>query len=159
MVVWMAGAAAGHAAAPANDGYFRAGFDVLGAFPFNPPEPDPAAKPGTPPPSAAAQIPAHVKALDGRRVIVTGYMMPLKMEKGLVTEFLLVRDQQACCYGVTPQINEFIVAKMASGGVKAVMDAPVEFYGKLAVREVFEEGCLAQIYTLAAEKMGKAGGP
>ena len=48
---------------------------------------------------------------------------------------------------------------MASGGVRAVMDTPVEFYGKLAVREVFEEGCLAQMYTLAAEKMGKAGGP
>lgn len=143
--------------AAAPDGYFRAGFDVLGSFPFNPPEADPAAKPGTPPPSAANQIPAAIKALDGKKVIVTGYMLPLKMDKGgLVTEFLLVSSPQACCYGVTPQINEFIVVKMAKAGVKSLMDTPVEFYGTLAVREVFEEGYLSNIYTLDCEKMGKA---
>jgi hypothetical protein len=142
--------------APAVAGYYRAGFDILGAFPFNPPEPDPSAKPGTPPPSAANQIPAAIKALDGKKVIVTGYMLPVKMDKGLVTEFLLVSSPAACCYGVTPQMNEFIVVKMAKG-VKSFMDAPVEFYGVLAVKEVIEEGYLANIYTLEGEKMGKAG--
>lgn len=137
------------------DGYFRAGFDVLAAFPFNPPEADPSAKPGTPPPSAANQIPAAIKALDGKKVIVTGYMLPTKMDKGLVTEFLLVSSPSACCYGATPQMNEFIVVKM-NKGVKSVMDTPVEFYGKLLVREVVEEGYLANIYTLEGEKMGKA---
>ena len=67
---------------------------------------------------------------------------------------LLVKDQQACCFGVTPQINEFIVVKMPKG-VKSVMDTPVEFYGTLSVKEVFEEGFLSQIYTVTAEKMGK----
>ena len=125
------------------------------AFPFNSPEPDLAAKPGTPPPSAANQIPAPIKALNGKKVIVTGYMLPTKMEKGLVTEFLLVSTPSACCYGVTPQMNEFIVVKMAKG-VKSVMDTPVEFYGKLLVGEVIEEGYLANIYTLEGEKMGKS---
>lgn len=155
----MAGEAAPKPAAPVAsaataDGYFRAGFDVLAAFPFVPPEPDPAAKPGTPPPSAANQIPPAIKALDGKKVIVTGYMLPTKMDKGLVTEFLLVSSPSACCYGATPQMNEFIVVKMAKG-VKSVMDTPVEFYGKLLVKEVVEEGFLSNIYTLEGEKMGK----
>ena len=147
-------AAPNPASAPTE--YFKAGFELLAGFPFNPPEPDPAAKPGTPPPSAANQIPATIKALDGRKVIVSGYMLPVKMEKGLVTEFLLMASQQACCYGATPQMNEFVVVKMAKGGVKSVMDVSVEFYGTLSVKEIFEEGYLAQIYTLEGEKMGKS---
>jgi hypothetical protein len=143
------------ASAAVVDGYFRAGFDVLASFPFVPPEPDLGAKPGTPPPSAASQIPAPIKALDGKKVIVTGYMLPTKMEKGLVTEFLLVSSPAACCYGATPQMNEFIVVKMGKG-VKSVMDTPVEFYGKLLVKEVVEEGFLSNIYTLEGEKMGKS---
>lgn len=138
---------------PTAPGYHRTSFAVLASFPFNPPEPDPSAKPGTPPPSAAHQIPAPIKALDGKKVVVTGFMLPVKMEKGLVTEILLMKDQQACCYGATPQINEFVVVKMTKGGVKAVMDTPVEFFGTLSVKEVFEEGFLANIYTLEAEKM------
>lgn len=141
---------------PAPTGYFKAGFDILGGFPFNPPEPDADAKPGTPPPSAANQIPTIVKALDGKKVIVTGYMLPVKMEKGLVTEFLLVSSPSACCYGATPRMNDFIVVKMAKAGVKPIMDVPVEFYGTLTVKEVFEEGYLSNIYALDGERMGKA---
>jgi len=36
------------------------------------------------------------------------------------------------------------------------MDVPVEFYGKLSVKEVFEDGYLSSIYTLEGEKMGKS---
>jgi hypothetical protein len=138
-------------------GYFRAGFDRLASYPFTPPEPDEAAKPGTPPPSGANQIPAAIKALDGQKVIVTGFVMPVKMEKGFTTELLLVSSPQLCCYGVSPQFNEFIVVKMKKdAGVKPPMDVPVEFYGKLSVKEVFEDGYLSNIYTLEGEKMGKS---
>lgn len=143
------------AAVKGSDGYFRTGFEVLAGFPFDPPEPDPA-KPGVPPPSAADQIPAPIKALDGRRVIVSGYMMPLKMDKGLVTELLLMANSQLCCYGAVPKLNEFIYIKMTGEGVKHTADVPVEFYGRMTVKEVFEEGFLQQIYTLAGDKMGKA---
>ncbi len=150
-------AAPGRKAEIAPGGYFKAGFDLLAAFPFDPPEPDPAAKPGTPPPSAAKQIPPEIKALDGRKVIVSGFMIPTKMEKGLVTELLLVASQQLCCYGAVPKLNEFIVVKMLSGGVKATSDVPVEFHGKISVKEVFEDGYLSHIYAVDAEKLGKVG--
>jgi hypothetical protein len=83
--------------------------------------------------------------------------MPVKMEKGFTTELLLVSSPQLCCYGVAPQFNEFIVVKMKKdAGVKPPMDVPVEFYGKLSVKEVFEDGYLSNIYTLEGEKMGKS---
>lgn len=140
----------------ASDGYRKAGFDVLASYAFTPPEPDPDAPADAPPPSGADQIPAAVKALDGQKVVVSGYMLPVKMEKGQATEFLLVSNPALCCYGTTPQMNEFIVVKMTKGGVTPIMDVPVEFYGKLRVGEVFEENYLSQIYTLEGEKMGKS---
>lgn len=145
---------AGDAAKPA---YAKAGFDVLASFTFTPAELDPSAPPGTPPPSGAKQIPPRVTALDGKQVVVTGYMLPTKLDKGLVTEFLLVASPMLCCYGQTPQVNEFVVVKMDGQGVKAVMDTPVQFVGKLAVKEMYEDGFLTNIYSLQGEKIAKAG--
>lgn len=141
----------------AGGDYLKAGFDVLAGYTFVPAELDPSAPAGTPPPSGAKQIPPLVKNLDGKNVVVTGYMMPTKIEKGLVTEFLLVSSPQLCCYGQSPQVNEFIVVKMGKGGVKPVMDTPVQFFGKLVVKEMYEDGFLTNIYSLDGEKMGKSG--
>ena len=144
-------------AKPTGGDYLKAGFDVLAGYTFIPAELDASAPPGTPPPSGAKQIPPVVKALDGKNVIVSGYMLPTKVDKGLVTEFLLVSSPQLCCYGQSPQVNEFVVVRMTRAGVKAVMDTPVQFYGKLVVKEMYEDGFLTNIYSLDGEKMGKAG--
>lgn len=138
-------------------GYEKAGFELLAGYPFIPAELDPSAPAGTPPPSGAKQIPPAVKALDGKKVVVTGYMMPTKLEKGFVKEFLLMASAQLCCYGTTPQVNEFIVVKMNASNVKPVMDTPVQFFGKLVVKEMYEDGFLTNIYSLEGERMGKAG--
>ena len=147
------------AAAPAKSedaNYQKAGFDVLASYTFIAAELDPSAPAGTPPPSGAKQIPPVVKALDGKNVIVTGYMLPTKLEKGLVKEFLLVASPMLCCYGQSPQVNEFVVVNMGAHGVKPVMDTPVQFYGKLIIKEMYEDGFLTNIYSLEGEKMGKA---
>lgn len=148
--------AADVAKSAAPDGYVRAGFDVLAAYTFTPAELDASAPAGTPPPSGIKQVPPQVMALDGKKVVVSGYMLPTKIDKGLVTEFLLVSSPMLCCYGATPQVNEFVVVKMGQG-VKPVMDTPVQFLGKLAVKEMYEDGFLTNIYSLQGEKMGKAG--
>ncbi len=46
---------------------------------------------------------------------------------------------------------------MGANGVKPVMDTPVQFLGKLVVKEMYEDGFLTNIYSLAGEKMAKAG--
>jgi hypothetical protein len=151
------GLAVDNAKAGEPGGYVRAGFDVLAAYTFTPAELDPSAPAGTPPPSGIKQVPAQVMALDGKKVVVSGYMLPTKIDKGFVTEFLLVSSPMLCCYGATPQVNEFVVVKMSGPGVKPVMDTPVQFLGKLAVKEMYEDGFLTNIYSLQGEKMAKAG--
>jgi hypothetical protein len=80
-------------------------------------------------------------------------MLPLKVEGGLVTELLIMRDQSMCCYGVQPKINEWVSVKMARVGVKPIMDQPVTLFGKLRVGEMRENGYLVGIYALDGEKM------
>ena len=137
------------------NGYLKLGFDRLSSFAFNPAPYDPA-KPNEPPPSSADQIPDTIKSYSGKRAIVSGFMLPVKTEKGLVTEFLLMRDAMMCCYGVVPNINEWIVVKMTNGGVQAIQDVPLAVYGKLTVKELYESGYLSGIYLLEGEKMTTA---
>ena len=80
-------------------------------------------------------------------------MLPLKVEGGLVTELLIMRDQSMCCYGTVPKINEWVSVKMQDKGVKPVMDQPVTLYGKLKVGEMRENGYLVGIYEMEGESM------
>jgi hypothetical protein len=100
-----------------------------------------------------SQIPKPIKALDQKPVILSGFMLPLKVEGGLVTEMLIMKDQSMCCYGVQPRINEWVSVRMTKSGVKPVMDQPVKLYGKLRVGEMRENGYLVGIYALDGEKM------
>ncbi len=141
-----AGVLALRAAEPAKaDGYEPVGFDRLAAFDYTPPETE-TAKP-------TDQIPAKIKALDQAKVAVTGFMLPTKMDKGLVKEFLLVKDAMMCCYGAMPKVNEWIVVKMNGAGVKPLMDIPITFEGRLKVGEMFENGYLTGLYLLEGDRL------
>jgi hypothetical protein len=137
----------------AEDGYLRLGFDRLGGFRFNPPAFDAAADPKAPLPTGEDQIPAVVKSWTGKKAIVTGFMLPTKLENGLVTEFLLVKDPMLCCYGIAPNMNDWVVVHMPKG-VKPLMDVPISFYGVLKIGAIFENGYLTGIYQLEGERMG-----
>ena len=82
---------------------------------------------------------------------------PVKMEKGLVTEFLLMRNTMACCFGTVPNMNEWVIVKMKQG-VQPMMDVPVSFYGSLKVGAMFENGYMTGLYELEGERMGEVKG-
>ena len=134
--------------------YEKVGFDRLSAFKFVPPEPAPA---GEAPVGGEEQIPAEIKELNGRKLTITGYMLPVRLTEGRATEFLLVKDPAMCCYGVVPEMNEWVVVKMKQGGVPPLMDVPVSFYGEFKVGATFENGYMTGIYELAGEGMAKSG--
>ena len=146
------GVAVGPSAPEVIDGYVKASFEQLSTFKITPPPFDANAKPGSAGPSLGGQIPDAIRSLDGRKAIVTGFMLPIKMEGGLVTEFLLMRSQMMCCYGVVPQVNEWVLVRMAKG-VHQLMDVPVSFGGQLHVKELYENGFLTAIYVLDGEKI------
>lgn len=140
-----------------ENGYLKLGFDYLASYTFTPPAFDPAAAPNVKPPSGEEQIPAGVKAWNGKKVALTGYMMPVKMEKGLVTEMLLMRNTVACCYGAVPNMNEWVIVKMKKG-VPPSMDLPIMFFGELKVGAMFENGYMTGLYQLEAERMAEVQG-
>lgn len=128
------------------------GFDKLGAFQYALPD-GPVDTNKVETTKASAQIPETVKSLNNQFVSLKGFMMPLKVEKGLVTELLIMRDQSMCCYGAVPRINEWVSVKMVGNGVKPVMDQAVTMFGKLKVGEMYENGYLVGIYSLDGERM------
>jgi hypothetical protein len=140
-----------------EDGYLKLGFEQLASYPFTPPAFDPTADPKAKPPTGEEQIPATVKSWNGKKAVITGYMVPVKMDKGLVTEFLLMRNTMACCFGTVPNMNEWVIVKMKKG-VQPMMDVPVAFYGELKVGAMFENGYMTGLYELEGEKMGEVQG-
>jgi hypothetical protein len=133
-------------AAEAAPAVVSVGFDKLASFEFTAPESEAAA------PAAEKQIPDRVRELDTKEVTVTGFMLPVKMDGGLVTEFLLVKDPMLCCYGVMPKVNEWVVVKMVGKGVPPMMDIPITFQGQLKVGQIYEGGYLTGLYLLKGEK-------
>src|SRR5688572_6268035 len=99
-------------------------------------------------------IPPHVKALHAREVAITGFIMPLRLKKGLVTEFLLFKDQAACCFGPAAKMNHYIRVKMTQGGFPPSASlVPYTAYGLLHVGQIHVQGYLTGIYELDAEKV------
>ena len=103
------------------------------------------------------QIPSEIKALDHKKVSIIGYLMPLREQDGKSTEFLLMRSQSSCCYGIAPSITELISVKAAGKGVPTVMDQLVEIQGTLKVGTVREDGYIVGVYQMEDGKfMGRS---
>ncbi len=145
------------AVAPAKEPeYFTAGFDILSGYnievsdellgPVTNNVAEISAK-------TEALIPEKVRALNQKKIALKGFMLPLKVEGGLVTELLVMKDQSMCCFGTVPKIHEWVSVKMSEKGVKPLMDQAVTLMGKLHVGEMRENGYLTGIYRMDGEKM------
>lgn len=63
----------------------------------------------------ALAIPPSAVKMDGRNVLIKGYMYPGKRQQG-IRQFLLVRDQGDCCFGGDPKITDRVLVQMADKG-------------------------------------------
>lgn len=138
------------------NGFLGVGFDRLSAFTFE--VTDDILQSGSTNAAQVAsrtaeQIPKSVMSFDQKRIALKGFMLPLKVEGGKVTEMLIMRDQSMCCYGAVPKINEWVSVKMVGEGVRPVMDQAITLYGKLYVGEMRENGYLVGIYRMDGERI------
>jgi hypothetical protein len=142
-------------AAPGPAGYLSIGFEKLSAFPFDVTYQMLDDKKDARRASADTlrQIPDEVKALSDHKVSVKGFMLPTTLEHGRATEFLILRNQSMCCYGIPPRITEWVNVRTAGKGIKPIMDQPVTVCGTFHVGDVRENGELVGIYRLDAEKL------
>ncbi|HSY20011.1 MAG TPA: hypothetical protein VK815_16825 [Candidatus Acidoferrales bacterium] len=135
--------------------YLNLTFATLASFPFKvtPEVADASVNPAVASRLTREQVPGPVKALSEKPAGVTGFMLPVRVEGGLTSNFLLLRNQSACCYGVIPRVNEWVIVRMAGRGVKPVMDVPVTALGTFHVGEMRENGQLVGIYTLDCNQL------
>jgi hypothetical protein len=134
--------------------YTVIGFDRLASFAYEVPD-DPITEPKAKAIIDKNEIPKRVTKYNQQKVAIKGYMLPLRVQDGKITELLILRDQSMCCYGAVPRINEWVSVRMPEGkGVKPVLDVPITFFGTLRVGEVLENGYLVGIYEMDGERLG-----
>ncbi len=145
----------------AAEGYTPVNFTVLARFILAVPAPDPGPNPPSKPlwDEVKQQIPIEVQELDGTRIAVTGYMLPVALSDGLTSEFLLLRNQSVCCFGLVPRVNELILVQTVGRGVRPMSDVPVSVAGTLRLKWIGEGGYLTGIYEMSAEKVEPAREP
>jgi len=136
------------------DGYLQVDFARLADFKIDVPGFDPEVKPAAALAAVEKQLPESVRALDGQPAQISGFMLPVKMDGMRVKEFLLMRSQMMCCYGVVPRMNEWVIVRAAST-VKFTPDVPTAFRGKLRVKPMEDQGFLTGVYLLEDAGPGK----
>ncbi|QDT67355.1 hypothetical protein MalM25_02520 [Planctomycetes bacterium MalM25] len=94
-----------------------------------------------------------IRELDGRRLRIRGYILPTARKRG-IKEFVLVRDNQECCFGPGAALYDCILVKMHEGESTEFSVRPVAVEGAFRVEEFYgpDERPLA-IYQLKGEKV------
>ena len=92
-------------------------------------------------------LPDDIKKLDGVKIKTRGYMIPLDQADN-ITEFALVADLFACCFGQPPQVQHTLVVHAPKG--KAVTYYPDEIIveGELKVQEKKEDGIVISVFEI-----------
>ena len=104
------------------------------------------------PVKSSGSPPAVVASLDGKRVQIGGYVVPLDFDATRVKEFLLVPFVGACIHVPPPPPNQIVYVKAESGiDVHGTFD-PVWVTGTLTVTPAFT-GLAEAGYSLDAEKV------
>lgn len=130
------------------------GFGELASFPFKIVDVGTGA---TPAQIAAAkatdQVPGWLRAYDGRRVVLTGFMLPLQLEDGRTTKFFLMKDVNSCCYGATPNMNDYVSVSVKGKGIPVAMDVPVRLLGVFRIEQKYESDYLVSLFEMTGERM------
>lgn len=147
-------AAAAASPAPGPDGYIPVTFQVLAGFDYGLKALSRDDNATTGSEERNRNLPPEVRALNGRKVSVTGFMMPIEFVGGRVRSFLLMKNQLLCCFGIAPRLNDFVAVRvMDEKGIPATKDVPIAARGVLEVGEVINNGIPLALYTMRAEEV------
>lgn len=101
------------------------------------------------------RLPDKIGRLNGQALRLEGYMLPVEMEGSSVRTFILARDQQACCFGRMPAMNEWVF--VTTRPLDMNMDEPIQVEGRFEVGEEIEEGAVISLYRMAADNVKLCG--
>ncbi len=118
-----------------ENGAIKVDFDFLGGFDYERDE----------------RIPEKVKELNGKIVNITGFMLPIDFDSGVVKSFMLLNNQMGCCFGIMPRVNDFVYVEMPEGkSTKYMTDIPLRVTGRF---EVVNENLVGGLYSMTADKV------
>jgi hypothetical protein len=93
-----------------------------------------------------------IEAMFGQRIRIRGFMFPTAQKSGL-REFVLVRDNQECCFGKGAALYDCIFFEMQPGQSAEYSIRPVAVEGTFGFKEIVgPDGRHLAIYHLEAEK-------
>jgi hypothetical protein len=100
-----------------------------------------------------SMITPQIEALAGQRIRIRGYIYPTPQKRG-IRQFVLVRDNQECCFGQGAALYDCILVEMAEGKSAEYTIRPVAVEGTFEIREFAgPDGRPLAIYRLVGESV------
>jgi hypothetical protein len=131
--------------------YKTLNFDILGSYTYKFPNSD-----GKPIKKGElkSQIPENIRAFDGKKIAIQGYMIPMEYEDNGAKRFVLSQFVPACCFGDTIRMNQWIDVQMADGKrTKYHSMELIVIFGTLEVGEELQDGYVASLYRFKADEV------
>ena len=98
-------------------------------------------------------LPQAIEALAGQRIRIRGFILPTPQKRG-IKQFVLVRDNQECCFGPGAALYDCILVEMQAGKSAEFSIRPVSVEGIFDIREFLApNGTHLAIYHLDGESV------
>lgn len=127
--------------------YQSVSFYKLSGFEYKEPKPNE--------PNQTSSIPAEIQDLNGKKISLSGFMLPYKVDdQGNVSEFSLNGNYDMCYFGAPVSVNEWVMVKMDENLTVKYTHLPIKVSGTFEVGEEYKDGELLSLYRLRLEKLG-----
>ncbi len=99
-----------------------------------------------------SMLPKTIEDMNKKTIRIRGYILPNSVFKQRgIEEFVLVRDNQECCFGPGAAIYDCIMIKMDKGATADFTTRPIAVKGKFEIEEFkFPDGTHYAIYKMTA---------
>jgi len=98
-----------------------------------------------------SEIPNDIKALNGKKVALNGFMMPIDQDPEGSREFVLNGNFDMCGFGGPVSINQWVVVNYTGRGRIPYTHQPMTVFGELEVGEEYKDSRLFSIYRMKAK--------
>ena len=95
-------------------------------------------------------MPKELEKLDGKKVAMAGFMLPIDEVEDIKT-FYLVKSLWSCCYGIPPDVNGLVKINIAAKKGVAYQWDPILVVGTFRLKKVMDED-----YTICIWQMDDA---
>jgi hypothetical protein len=98
-------------------------------------------------------LPEAIAQLAGQRIRIRGFILPTPQKRG-IKQFVLVRDNQECCFGPGAALYDCILVEMQPGQTAEFSIRPVAVEGTFDIQEILgPDGKHLAIYHLDGESV------